>query len=895
MRRRISLAILGTILILAVPWALAVDGEAPTPMIVVLESQASVADLATVTVGVHDPVERRHAVIQRLREIAETSQAPVLERLALESRRGRAARVRPLWIANVITADLAPSVASALERLPGVARVVPEAATLVFPGEPSGLSRAADGAEASTSATTTCGLDLVRAPEVWNTYGLTGVGSVVAVLDVGTCWWNEDLYAQMWINPGEDLDGDREIFDADDMNGVDDDANGFIDDVMGWNFADDDPRECGLWDCDHGTHVAGIVAGDSPTGTRTGVAPDALVMALSVFGTESDVWAAIQYAVDNGADAISMSLTSVGSQARGTWRTTIDNAVAAGVPVVAGAGNGGSGAAPFNIHPPGDVPSSITVGSVDCSDVVAPDSSRGPVTWMLEPPFFDHPWPPGLTKPDVAGPGVDALSAIDCTAQGLMSGTSMATPHVSGAIALLRQADPTLTPSQIRQALESTAVDLGAPGMDNDSGWGRIDAFAAVSPFVPEIVLASSAVDESDPRYGDGDGTVEYDEVVTVRLTLQNRGAATATGVEAIVTPLEPFVEVLDGVLSFPDIAPGGTAESLGPHLTYAVASTCGRKARFRVDVRYNEGPDVALGVAVPSGQRVETLFFEDDMETDLGWTPSGPATDGAFVRQDPHGKTLGTDVSQPEDDTTPGAGTLAWITGNDPAALAEDDDVDSEAVLESPSFDASSSTGQLVVGMQRWFYHETTVAEDTSRLEIELSNDDGASYHPLETLDPSLGSFGLWRHRTLEPPVPASDMMRIRVRVVEEHPAPDDTVLETVIDDVRVFDFEYRCDPYVPPAVNPPNPVGNTLALSRSGDDLNLSWIAPPADGGHDLASFYRLYRSIAPDTGFGVFRRTTVPSHRAVDEMLDPASSSFYLVASENGGGLSGEEPAP
>src|SRR5690606_1662851 len=110
-----------------------------------------------------------------------------------------------------------------------------------------------------------CGVELMRAPDVWSDFGLTGEGVVVGVIDTGICLTHPDLVNQIWQNPNE-IPG----------NGIDDDNNGYVDDTVGWNFEHDtnDVTDTNS----HGTHVSGTVAGDGTNGVQTGMAPDAQIM-----------------------------------------------------------------------------------------------------------------------------------------------------------------------------------------------------------------------------------------------------------------------------------------------------------------------------------------------------------------------------------------------------------------------------------------------------------------------------------------------------------------------------------------------------------------------------------------------------------------------------------------
>ncbi|MBU3965839.1 MAG: S8 family serine peptidase [Euryarchaeota archaeon] len=250
----------------------------------------------------------------------------------------------------------------------------------------------------------------------------------------------------------------------------------------------------------HGTHVAGIIAGSgaSSNGKYKGVAPGASLMNVKVlsnygYGTASTVMSGIEYAVDNGADIISMSLGA------GIWppdgtdplAMTANAAVDAGVVVIVAAGNSG---APFLVGSPATAEKVIAVGASTKTDKIADYSSQGP-TW-------DH-----RIKPEVVAPGGAAY--IDTNPAGLgivstksagslleqylpdyivdkyylaISGTSMATPHVSGVAALMLQANPGLTNEQIKQRLMNTGVDLGSDPITQ--GAGRIDSVAAVDNIV---------------------------------------------------------------------------------------------------------------------------------------------------------------------------------------------------------------------------------------------------------------------------------------------------------------------------------------------------------------------------------------------------------------------------
>jgi serine protease AprX len=241
----------------------------------------------------------------------------------------------------------------------------------------------------------------------------------------------------------------------------------------------------------HGTHVAGIAVGDGTGGpnaaTYAGVAPGASLSVAKVLnalgsGTEAQVIAGIQWcAARPSARVISMSLgTSVASDGLDAISQAVDSAAAAGKVVVVAAGN--SGDFPTTVGSPGAAAGAITVGAV--AEWSAPPAAGNHSDGVYLAPFSSRgPTLDGRTKPDVASPGVTITSAQAGTTSGYVtfSGTSMATPFVSGTVALALQASPAWGPTEVRDALEGTAQDRGLPGKDDDYGAGLLDGYAFVA------------------------------------------------------------------------------------------------------------------------------------------------------------------------------------------------------------------------------------------------------------------------------------------------------------------------------------------------------------------------------------------------------------------------------
>jgi subtilase family serine protease len=274
------------------------------------------------------------------------------------------------------------------------------------------------------------GADLVKAPEVW-AKGYTGKGVVVAVLDTGVDRNHSDLSNNIWKNTKE-IAG----------NGKDDDGNGYIDDVYGWNF---DSNNNNTLDVNsHGTHVAGTIAGVKNGVGVTGIAYDAKIMPVKVLGDsgsgeDSGVAKGIRYAVDNGANVINLSLG--GDEPNSEIESAIKYAASKGVIVVMAAGNS-SGSEP--IYPARYAKNwGLAVGAIDKYQDMAYFSNEAGAT----------------TLPYVTAPGVDIYSTLPGNSYGFKDGTSMATPHVAGVIALMLSAKKGLTDAQVRQIVTSTAAN----------------------------------------------------------------------------------------------------------------------------------------------------------------------------------------------------------------------------------------------------------------------------------------------------------------------------------------------------------------------------------------------------------------------------------------------------
>jgi subtilisin family serine protease len=274
---------------------------------------------------------------------------------------------------------------------------------------------------------------------------------VIAELDSGTEITHPDLSANLWKNLGEIP-----------ANGIDDDANGFIDDFDGWDFGNGNNQVAGPFF--HGTFVAGVIS--ARTNNAVGVSGLAggftsndgcRLMPLGV-GDASPVGSilddAIVYAADNGARVITLSLsvaqTSAIDLALAYARTT------KGVFIDCAAGNT-SGSVTY----PANNALVVAVGATDRLDARASFSSFGPQLWVM-------------------APGVAIRSTTTGASYTNSDGTSFSAPLVAATVGLMLSLMPSLTPDELQQVLKLTARDLGTPGFDTLTGWGRINANDAV-------------------------------------------------------------------------------------------------------------------------------------------------------------------------------------------------------------------------------------------------------------------------------------------------------------------------------------------------------------------------------------------------------------------------------
>jgi len=368
-------------------------------------------------------------------------------------------------------------------------------------------------------------LSQIMAEAAWDVHkGEEGAEVIVGIADSGVAWRHEDLVENIYQNLGEDADGDGKVieesggswvFDPGDINGIDDDGNGYPDDFVGWNFFNDDELEDNDPDDpdSHGTHVAGLAAGRTDNGIGiSSISWNVKVLPTSGANSESDdiierPLSGVVYLAENGADIINMSWG--GDSTSQFQQEVMEYASGLGSILVAAAGNEST----TDLHYPSALPGVVSVGA-----------------------------------------GINGMrSTTPPNNYGDRQGTSMASPVAAGVFALVKSLHPSWTNQQLLEQVLGTAdsVDDLNTNFVGLMGEGRINAFRALTDQpttdVPELrleVLETVVVDDN------GDGSLEAGEGGEIVVTLRNYShLASSQAVNLTLQTESPYVEVIDGTM----------------------------------------------------------------------------------------------------------------------------------------------------------------------------------------------------------------------------------------------------------------------------------------------------------------------------------------------------------
>lgn len=376
--------------------------------------------------------------------------------------------------------------------------------------------------------------DVAQMEQAWNIAKGEQGDVIIAIIDAGTDISHPDLEGNVWINSDETPG-----------NGVDDDSNGFIDDVNGWDFVDGDNDVTPPGNLHHGTQTAGIAG--AVTNNNAGVAGaswNARVMPVRVLdsdgtGLPQDAIEGIVYAAENGADVINLSLGR-GGEPSNFEQDMINAAVDLGAAIVAAAGNENSRAP----HYPSSYDNVLSVTASDNMDSRAGFSNYG-------------------TEIDVVAPGVNIFTTLNNGQFGALpfgqsSGTSFSSPIAAGIVALVKTQHPEWSGIQAAEQVRATADDIDAvnPGFEGLLGNGRVNALRALTETVPAIRISDLTFTD-----GNGDGAIQKGETVQLQITFINY-LAPALNIDLTLTTTSSFVTLTGNQASISSL---GTLEQSSP------------------------------------------------------------------------------------------------------------------------------------------------------------------------------------------------------------------------------------------------------------------------------------------------------------------------------------------
>ncbi|NQU05710.1 MAG: S8 family serine peptidase, partial [Calditrichaeota bacterium] len=402
-------------------------------------------------------------------------------------------------------------------------------------------------------------LHKVSAPAAWD-LSRGDEDIVIAIVDVGFDIDHRDLIGKRWINSVEQNGSE----------GVDDDGNGYIDDIYGWDFYgdDNDPRPSDPGH-DHGTHVAGIACAALDNGYGiAGISGDCRFMSVRV-GYDDYIttgYEGVVYAASMGADIINLSWGA--TDPSNIERLTIEYAIEQGSLVVAAAGNNEYN---NNPHYPAAYEGVLSVGAVTEGDLLVSFSKYG--YWL-----------------DLTAPG-DAIISTIPGGFGVLYGTSMATPLVAGAAALLKSIHPDWTPEQLSmQIINSTdPVDRFNPDYQDMMGRGRLNVFRMLSDVRSGFDLASVAFDDS--TRGNGNGIIDSYEDILITVSITNLLTIPANVTGRLVTD-DRHILIDQTPYDFGEIQPGDTASNFTQPFAVEMRSisSSGRRIKCYLEL---SGPDM--------------------------------------------------------------------------------------------------------------------------------------------------------------------------------------------------------------------------------------------------------------------------------------------------------------
>ncbi|MFP8958316.1 S8 family serine peptidase [Natrialbaceae archaeon A-CW3] len=456
------------------------QGTAGAGMLSLVSTSSVSADATTEVIVRADAVDvpllaNADSVVDELKTTAHQSQEPIVE--YVDETAGLTVK-NQFWLANALLLEVDTNAVS-LDQL-----TAQDGISDVHPNFHYEIPDPESGPTSTDTTDVTYGLDQIDAPEAWDAYDSRGEGARIAVLDTG-------------VDPDHpDIDIDPDHFAEFDSDGEE---------------VESDPYDSHY----HGTHVSGTVVGGDDSGTAIGVAPEATLLGALVLpdggGTFAQIIGGMEWAVEEDADAINMSLGVTGYV--GEMIEPVRNADHAGTVVVSSSGNSG----PNTSGSPANVYDAFAIGASNEDEEIADFSSGETIStesaWGSLAP---EEWPETYVVPNVSAPGVDVTSAFpvdhDDGPYHAISGTSMASPHVAGVVGLIRAAAfEDATTEQVKRALAATAWKPDGESDEPDSRYGRgiVDAFAAVGRVAADSGVTGTVTDSDGSPIEDATVTLD--------------------------------------------------------------------------------------------------------------------------------------------------------------------------------------------------------------------------------------------------------------------------------------------------------------------------------------------------------------------------------------------------
>jgi hypothetical protein len=645
---------------------------------------------------------RHEIVVCALQDRARSTQATLRGHLATLLQSGRIEGFESFWLANAFRVDAPPAELRRLAQHPDV-----ETVYLNYPIKSIAPVQVAESALRSQGPEP--GLVAINVPDVWD-MGITGAGVIVATVDSGVDG-NHPALADRWAGVADPRYADHPEW-------------AWHDALFGTLFPQD------LYG--HGTHTMGTVCGGSP-GDQVGVAPGALWISACDLASSTGQFVdnsicCLQWIADPDGDPSTFwDVPAVCSNSWGLGNLDIapcdelfwnfiDACEAAGVVVLFSAGNDGVAGPARPADRASDEYNTCAIGAVDVNTAgwpIAGFSARGPSACT---PTGDL-----AIKPEVVAPGVYVRSSFPGGEYLYASGTSMASPHVNGVVALMLEACPYLTVNEVKQILYDTAIDLGDPGNDNDYGWGMIDALAAVN-------MALELCSPRPPHAWVDNKATAVNAPLNIRLRALDDGLPDPPGMLCYVITALP----INGIL----LDPGSGVIADVPH----VLVDDGDGTIYDPEPYY-QGPDsfsflandggvppdggdsniatVALTVGLPS------LIYSEPLDQDPGWSRD---CEWAFGRPTGQG---GADWGWPDPDS--------GATGLNVFGVNLDGDYDfrpsGPCCLTTPPLDFTGVV-DVTLKFQRWLNIDAMIQAEAW---IEVT-DDGVTWH-------EFWRNGLWQY----------------------------------------------------------------------------------------------------------------------------------------------------